>query len=97
MGSGGELEYGGRADGQVKIRGFRVEPGEIEVVLAAHPLVEQAVVTAREDTPGDVRLVAYVVPDADGGSAGGGGLAVAVRAFAAERLPDIWCPPRWWC
>jgi amino acid adenylation domain-containing protein len=89
---GGVLEYGGRADGQVKIRGFRVEPGEIEVVLAAHPLVEQAVVTARAGTPGDVRLVAYVVPDADGGSSGGGGLAAAVRAFAAERLPGYMVP-----
>ncbi len=79
----GSVEFLGRADDQVKIRGFRVEPAEIETVLAGHPAVSRIAVVMREEAPGDRRLVAYLVGEAELDS---------LRALARERLPDYMIP-----
>src|SRR5436305_476098 len=86
----GDLEYLGRIDRQVKVRGFRIELGEVEAALAEHPGVREAVVVAREDRPGDVRLVGYV------SSAASTDLSPqALAAFLAERLPAYMVPAAW--
>ena len=83
----GEIDYLGRIDNQVKIRGFRIELGEIEAVLAQHPGVRQNAVIVREDTPGNKRLVAYIVdrPESD--------LTVKeLRKVLQQKLPDYMVP-----
>jgi amino acid adenylation domain-containing protein len=86
----GRLDFLGRADHQVKVRGVRMELGEIEAALRAHPAVAQAVAAVREDTPGDHRLIAWLVPAA--GSAEGDLTAGALRRHLAARLPEAMIP-----
>jgi len=83
----GNLEFLGRRDQQVKIRGFRIELGEIEAVLKQHDAIREGVVLAREDRPGEKRLVAYVVL-AQGRSV----IASELRTFLLNRLPDYMVP-----
>src|SRR5262249_39546185 len=82
----GNLKFLGRLDNQVKLRGFRIELGEIEAVLSQHPAVKQVVIMAREDTPGDKRLVAYVIPKQELL------LVKDLRSFLKEGLPKSRVP-----
>ncbi|MDT5153156.1 MAG: glycopeptidolipid biosynthesis protein, partial [Mycobacterium sp.] len=82
-GEDGQLQYLGRTDEQVKIRGYRIELGEVQAALAGVDGVEQAVVIAREDRPGDKRLIGYVTGTADPAEA---------RVALAELLPAYMVP-----
>ncbi|WP_161795304.1 non-ribosomal peptide synthetase, partial [Xanthomonas sp. GPE 39] len=82
----GTLEYLGRNDDQVKLRGFRIELGEIAAALRACAGVQDAAVLLREDTPGEPRLVAYVVGEVDAHSAD------SLRSQLAARLPEVMLP-----
>jgi amino acid adenylation domain-containing protein len=82
----GELEYLGRIDHQVKIRGFRIELTEIESVLARHPGVRDCAVIARTDSPGEARLVAYLVAPAPAPGV------EELRAHLAQKVPDYMVP-----
>ncbi|HVG06283.1 MAG TPA: amino acid adenylation domain-containing protein, partial [Thermoanaerobaculia bacterium] len=79
----GDLEFLGRSDHQVKIRGFRIELGEIEAALSVLPGIREAVVTVREDVPGDRRLVAYLAGEVTAGE---------LRRSLREQLPDYMVP-----
>jgi amino acid adenylation domain-containing protein len=86
--SKGVIQFIGRLDQQVKISGFRIEPGEIETALESHPSVGTAVVVTDEETPGDKRLIAYVLAKEDAPT-----LAVdELRAYVKERVPEYMTP-----
>ena len=88
----GNIEYLGRIDHQVKVRGFRIELGEIEAALLGHPAVREAVVIAREDTPGDKRLVAYYTTVETSAPNAAGLDAEQLRALLLARLPEYMVP-----
>ena len=83
----GNVEFLGRADTQVKLRGFRIELGEIESALGDFEPIKDAVVILREDTPGDKRLAAYYVPEADAEPT-----SLEMRAFLSDKLPEYMVP-----
>jgi acyl-CoA synthetase (AMP-forming)/AMP-acid ligase II/acyl carrier protein len=83
----GNIDFLGRIDDQVKIRGFRIELGEIEAVLQEHPAVRECVVLAREDVPGDKRLVAYIVASPQQSLSIG-----ELMRFLKEKFPEYMVP-----
>ena len=83
----GNIEFLGRLDDQIKIRGYRVEPGEIETRLSRHTEVREAIVVAREERPGEKRLVAYLVSDSDPAPEPG-----ALKSYLQGVLPDYMVP-----
>jgi len=82
----GSIEFLGRTDNQVKISGYRIELGEIEAVVMQHPSVRSTVVVPRQDTPGEKKLIAYVVPGEQGCST------AELRAYLQEKLPSYMLP-----
>lgn len=85
--SDGQIEYQGRLDEQVKLRGYRIELDEIRATLKEDPAVQDSVVVLREDTPGDKRLVAYIVCNTDDPPATN-----HWREFLKTKLPDYMIP-----
>ena len=83
----GQIAFMGRIDQQIKIRGYRIEPNEIVTALNAHPAIQASAVIAREDTPGNKCLVAYVVPVAAAEIA-----ASALQEELARHLPEYMIP-----
>lgn len=83
----GMIQFLGRIDDQVKISGFRIEPREISAVLSTHPSLTAAAVVAREDTPGQKVLVAYIVGNSEGGLN-----TDELRSYLKERLPEYMVP-----
>ncbi len=83
----GNIEFLGRIDYQVKIRGFRIELAEIEVQLSSHPTVRECVVIAREEAPGEKRLVAYLIGNPEQAPS-----ASELKHFLKERLPEYLVP-----
>ncbi|MBC7878685.1 MAG: amino acid adenylation domain-containing protein [Anaerolineales bacterium] len=86
----GNIEFFGRSDQQVKVRGFRIETGEVEVALAGHPAIRQAVVVAWKERSSDASLVAYVVPAS--GDAEREADASQLREFLRTKLPEYMVP-----
>jgi amino acid adenylation domain-containing protein len=82
----GEYHYVGRVDDQLKVRGFRIEPREIEVVLETHPEVTASVVVAHDYGDGDVRLIAYLIPNDPGVNPGWG---EGIRTKLADELAAL--------
>ncbi len=83
----GIIEYIGRMDFQLKVRGFRIEAEEVETVLAGHPVVAESVVVAREESPGEKRLVAYVIYHKDRKPT-----TKEMRGFLKDKLPEYMIP-----
>ena len=83
----GQLEFLGRVDDQIKIRGYRIEPNEIMAALSRHPAIRESLVIAREDAPGDKRLIGYLALQPESSAT-----AAELRAFLRRSLPEYMIP-----